>query len=110
MALSVPGLPRAETPNPFKYTDDQLAERKLALKHMRELWPDVTPLHAEWVYDLCKNTPEDELKVIMENTDTIPSRFKCTNDPESHLYEPPALARQSGASWKAGKKNMLHNR
>ena len=107
MALAVPGIPRAKNENPFKYTDDQLAERKLALKHMHELWPDVNPLHAEWVYDLCKNTPEDELKVIMEKTDTVPSRFKATNDPESHLYQPPT---ESSASWKAGKKNYIHNR
>jgi len=89
MALAVPGIPRAKPANHFSYTDDQLAEKKLALKQMHELWPDVNPLHAEWVYDMCKNTPEEELKVIMEKTESMPSRFKAANDPESDLYQKP---------------------
>ena len=51
MALSLQGsgISRKEPENHFNYTEDQLAEKKLALKNMCELWPDVSPLYAEWV-------------------------------------------------------------
>ena len=74
-SYAIPGLERVENPNHFGYTEDKLGERKLALKKMCELYPDVPKLWAEWVYDLCKNTPEDKLKEIMERIDTKPSRF-----------------------------------
>ena len=78
MALSLEGsgISRKEPENHFNYTEDQLAEKKLALKTMCELWPDVSPLYAEWVYDMCKNTPEDKLKEIMKKVEEEPSRFK----------------------------------
>lgn len=74
-SYAIPGFERFENPNHFGYTEDQLGERKLALKTMKELYPTVPTLWAEWVYDLCKNTPEDKLKEIMEKVDTEPSRF-----------------------------------
>ena len=51
MALSVEGsgISRKEPENHLKYTEDQLAEKKLALKTMCELCPDVSPIYAEWV-------------------------------------------------------------
>ena len=78
MALSLEGsgISRKEPENHFNYTEDQLAEKKLALKTMCELLPDVSPLYAEWVYDMCKNTPEDKLKEIMKKVEEEPSRFK----------------------------------
>ena len=87
MSIAVPGFERKTPENPFSYTDDQVAERKLALKYMREMWPDVNPLHAEWVYDLCKNTPENKLGEVMRKVDSVPSKHLPCNDPRSHLFE-----------------------
>jgi len=70
------GLTRKEPENHFKYTDDELTDKKIALMKMKELWPDVSTYYAELVYDLCKNTPEEEVKKIMERTLNEPSRFK----------------------------------
>ena len=85
-SYAIPGFERVETPNHFGYTEDQLGERKLALKTMKELYPDVPNLWAEWVYDLCKNTPEEKLKEIMEKVDREPSRF-IAEAGESHSME-----------------------
>ena len=86
-ALNVPSLPRHISDDPFNYTDDELAERKLCLKMMRELWPDVNPVHVEWVYDLCKRTPEAEVKALMERVDQTTTKHFACNDPRSPLYE-----------------------
>ena len=86
-ALAVPGLERKEQPNQFNYTEDQKVEKKIALKTMKELWPDVNSAWTEWVYDLCKNTPENELGEIMEKCDTVPTKHFTVNDPRSHLFD-----------------------
>ncbi len=72
--LAVEGIPRREQDNPFQYTEDQMAARKLAVKQAMELYPGVAQLHAEWAYDLCVNTPPEELQEIMHRVDTNPSR------------------------------------
>jgi len=74
------GLERRQEDNPFNYTEDQLTEKKLALKTMRELWSDVPATYCEWVYDLCKNTPEDKIKEMIEKINNTPSRFKGRED------------------------------
>jgi|TARA_A100001015_G_scaffold315516_1_gene427521 hypothetical protein len=76
--VAVPGFERVKNENPFGYTEDQLGEKKLALKTMMELYPGVPYSHAEWVYDLCKNTPEEQLKQIMKKVDEEPSRYVAT--------------------------------
>lgn len=86
MSLGVPGLTQKTDDNPFNYTDDQRDERRMALKAMKELYPQVSNVHAEWVYDLCRNTPDDELRAIMKKVDETPSRFVTCNDPRSPLY------------------------
>ena len=70
--MEIQGFERKEESNPFHYTEDQLVERKLAIKSMIDLWPGVCQLHAEWVYDLCKNGTPDELQTIMNKVDTVP--------------------------------------
>ena len=108
--LAVPGLERKEEPNPFNYTDDQKTEKKLALKSMKDLWPDVNSAWHEWVYDLCKNTPEDKLAEIMEKCDSVPTKHFTVNDPRSHLYEEAKQQQvESVDSWKHRKKNYVHN-
>lgn len=76
MALTVEGIPRHEEENPFSYTEDQLAARKLAVKQAMELYPGVAQLHAEWAYDLVMNTPPDELEKMKERIDSTPGKKK----------------------------------
>jgi len=85
--IAVPGLERKDEANPFNYTDDEKADKRIALKNMKELWPEVNSAWAEWVYDLCKNTPEDKLKDIMSKCDSVPTKHFAVNDPRSPLYE-----------------------
>lgn len=72
--MDVPGLQRKAPENPFKYTEDDQTEKRLALKKMQEAWPDVSPLYAEWVYDLCKNTTPERMAEIIKRIDTNPPR------------------------------------
>jgi len=76
-SIAVPGLERKKDENPFNYTDDQKDEKRLALIRMKELYPGVPTLYADWVYDLCVNTPEAQLKEIMKKVEEVPSRFKA---------------------------------
>ena len=94
--IAVPGLEHKKEENHFNYTEDELAAKKLALKTMKELWPNVQALHAEWVYDLCKNTSEEMLKEIMHKVETTPTKFFTCNDERSPLFE----------EWKKQNKNM----
>ena len=71
---SIPDCPQHANDNPYNYSLDQQTEKRLALKMMRELWPNVSPTHAEWVYDLCKNTKECKLKEIMLKCEEGPGK------------------------------------
>jgi hypothetical protein len=72
--MQVQGFQQKKEDNPYNYTDDQLTDRRLAVKTMLELWPAVSKLHAEWVYDLCKNIPDSELEALMKRVDEVPPR------------------------------------
>ena len=61
MAFHVDGVPRYQAPNPYGYDATALAEKSRALKELAQLFPDVNPLWREWVYDVCANTPPDQL-------------------------------------------------
>ena len=73
--MEVPGYSRKQHENPFNYTDDQLAEKQLALKTMKELYPDVPAYYAELVYDMCKNNTQEEIDAIKEKVETIPFKY-----------------------------------
>ena len=73
--MEVPGLERKKHDNPYNYTEDQLAEKQLALKTMHELYPDVSPYYAELVYDMCKNKTQEEIDAIKEKVETIPFKY-----------------------------------
>jgi len=73
--MEVPGFERKKHDNPFNYTDDQLAEKQLALKTMKELWPDVPTYYAEIVYDLTKNSTQEEIDKIKEKIETTPFKY-----------------------------------
>ena len=64
MAYHVEGVPRHEAPNPFKYDEDALAQKAHWLRELAKMYPNVNALWREWVYDLCVNTPPQELEVI----------------------------------------------
>ena len=73
--MEVKGLERKQHENPFNYTDDELLEKKLALKTMKELYPDVPTYYAELVYDMCKNSTQEEIDKIKEKVETIPFKY-----------------------------------
>ena len=73
--LDVEGLERKQHENPFNYTEDQLLEKQLALKTMKDLYPDVPPFYAEIVYDLCKNNTPEEIDKIKEKISNTPSKY-----------------------------------
>ena len=54
--MEVPGYERKSHDNFFNYTDDQLLNKQLALKTLKEIYPDVSTYYAELVYDLCQNS------------------------------------------------------
>jgi len=73
--MEVPGFERKKHENPFNYTDDQLLEKQLALKTMKELYPDVPTYYAELVYDLCKNKTQEEIDEIKHKVETVPFKY-----------------------------------
>ena len=62
VAFHIKGVPHYETPNPYGCDEAALAEKTRALKELAQLYPDVNPLWREWVYDVCVNTPPDQLE------------------------------------------------
>jgi len=73
--LEGPGLERKQHENPFNYTDDQLQEKQLALKIMKDLYPDVPPFYADLVYDLCKNNTPEYINDLKEKINNTPSKY-----------------------------------
>lgn len=73
--MEVPGFERKKHENFFNYTDDELAEKQLALKTMKELWPDVPTYYADLVYDMCKNKTQEEIDKIKEKVENEPFKY-----------------------------------
>ena len=73
--MEIEGFSRKQHENPFNYTDDQLAEKQLALKTMKELYPDVPLYYAELVYDMCKNKTQEEIDAIKEKVENVPFKY-----------------------------------
>ena len=73
--MEVPGFERKQHENPYGYTDDQLMEKQLALKTMKELYPDVPTYYAEIIYDMCKNKTQEEIDVIKEKVENEPFKY-----------------------------------
>jgi hypothetical protein len=73
--MEVPGFERKKHENFFNYTDDQLAEKQLALKTMKELWPNTPTYYAELVYDMCLNSTKEEIDKIKEKIETTPFKY-----------------------------------
>ncbi len=77
--MEIEGYSRKEHENHFNYTDDELMNKQLALKTLKELYPDVPTYYAEMVYDLCKNTSQEEIDKIKEKVETEPFKYKNKN-------------------------------
>lgn len=62
--MEVEGLERIKVVNHFNYTDDQLAEKELCLKQLAIIYPNVNRYYAELVYDMCKNTSDEQMEIL----------------------------------------------
>ena len=67
----------------YQYTPREQAEKDSAIKQMMRDWPD-TPggeLWCEWVYDFCKQTPQQEIDRIIDSGEwDRPSKFSVVNN------------------------------
>lgn len=73
--MEVEGLERKVKDNFYNYTEDQLLEKKAALKLMKELYPDVSEYYSDLVYDLCVNKTQEEIDAIKEKVETVPFKY-----------------------------------
>ena len=73
--MEVPGYERKSHDNFFNYTDDQLLNKQLALKTLKEIYPDVSTYYAELVYDLCSNSSQEEIDKIKEKIENEPFKY-----------------------------------
>jgi hypothetical protein len=62
--MEVEGLERIKTINHYNYTDEQLAEKELCLKQLAIIYPTVNRYYAELVYDMCKNTSDEQMEIL----------------------------------------------
>ena len=60
----VEGMKRHVPINHFNYDEEQISEKKRALKRLAEEWPDVDRTWREWVYDMCVNTSPEEMEAM----------------------------------------------
>ena len=77
--MDVKGLPRHKHDNPFNYTDDQLAEKALALEKMKVIYKDVPMYYAEMVYDMCKNNDQSTIDEIKQKIENTPFKYDYSN-------------------------------
>ena len=73
--MDVKDIPRHKHDNPFNYTDDELAEKALALEKMKVIYKDVPMYYAELVYDLCKNNSQDKIDEIKKRVESTPFKY-----------------------------------
>jgi hypothetical protein len=77
--MDISGIPRHKGENPFNYTEDDLADKALALEKMKTIYKDVPLYYAEMVYDLCKNTPQSKIEEIKQKIETTPFKYDYSN-------------------------------
>ena len=77
--MDIKGIPRHKPENHFNYTDDQLAEKKLALEKLKIIYPTVPEYYAELVYDLCVNTEPEKIEEIKKKIETTPFKYDYSN-------------------------------
>ena len=57
---------RAEPSNPYNYSKIDLAKKEQAIKAAARDFPNVPMFYIEMAYDCVENTPEDEMKEIID--------------------------------------------
>ena len=77
--MDIKEFPRAEPANFYKYNEDQLAEKKLAIEKLKIIYPTVPTYYAELVYDLCKNTDQSKIEEIKQKIETTPFKYDYSN-------------------------------
>jgi hypothetical protein len=73
--MDIKGIPRKQHENHFNYTDDQLAEKTLALEKLKIIYPTVPQYYAELVYDLCVNTDPVKIEAIKKKIEVTPFKY-----------------------------------
>ena len=77
--MDISGIPKYKPENPFKYSEDDLAEKTLAVEKMKIIYPTVPTYYAEMVYDLCKNTDQAKIEEIKQRIETTPFKYDYSN-------------------------------
>jgi len=77
--MDISGIPKYKPENPFKYSEDDLAEKALAVEKMKIIYPTVPSYYAEMVYDLCKNTDQAKIEEIKQRIETTPFKYDYSN-------------------------------
>jgi cell fate (sporulation/competence/biofilm development) regulator YmcA (YheA/YmcA/DUF963 family) len=77
--MDVKEFPRKQPDNFFNYTEDELAEKTLALETMKLIYKDVPSYYAELAYDLCKNTSQEKIDEIKKKIESTPFKYDYSN-------------------------------
>jgi hypothetical protein len=77
--MDVKDIPRHKHDNPFNYTDDELAEKALALEKMKIIYKDVPMYYAELVYDMCKNNDQNVIDKIKQKVESTPFKYNYSD-------------------------------
>jgi hypothetical protein len=77
--MDISGVPRYVPINHFKYSEDELAEKKLAMEKMKIIYPTVNEYYAEMVYDMCKNTDLSKIEEMKQRVDANPFKYDYSN-------------------------------
>ncbi len=79
--MNIEGLERKKEENPFNYNEEQLQEKKIALKLMKDLYPLANEYYSELIYDYCKNNSQEEIDKMKERIEkTPPKQEKLENN------------------------------
>jgi len=93
--MEVEGLERTKAVNHYNYTEDQLAEKELCLNQLAIIYPNVNRYYAELVYDMCKNTSDEQMEVLKKKA-SEPFKYKdryknlqeeLDNQPRTYIEE-----------------------
>ena len=77
--MDISGVPRYKPINHFGYSDDELAEKKLAMEKLKIIYPTVPEYYAEMVYDMCKNTDATKIEEMKQRVETNPFKYDYSN-------------------------------
>jgi hypothetical protein len=77
--MDISGIPKHKPENHFNYTEDDLADKALALEKMKTIYPTVPLFYADLVYDLCKNTDQAKIELIKQKIESTPFKYDYSN-------------------------------